>query len=412
MAAKKEAAMSSRKAPILILVALLLAGMSCQKTRLPSGQASESGMSQDQLNRIDVILKEAIRRGEIPGAVVVVGRKGKVVYRRAFGLSQVVPQALPMAKDMIFDLASLTKPVATAPSIMILAEQGRLSLTEKVKDYVPEFEPYLDETGKPGEDARLWHLLTHTSGLPPYLSSTDPAELEKMLGPSIATADLVAIIAKLKKSDPPGKAFHYSCLGYITLAHIIRQITGQTVAQFAAEHIFRPLRLEHTFYNPPAAFKDKCVPTQVLDGNPLRGIVHDPLARLQGGVSGNAGLFSTADDLAVFCQMILNKGTFEGKKILSPLTVERMTEVYPQAAFAGYGLGWDLDSDYSTNGGDLFGPRSFGHTGYTGTSMWIDPETDIFLIFLTNRIHPDDKGSIVALRSRLANVVAAALLTK
>jgi CubicO group peptidase (beta-lactamase class C family) len=317
-----------------------------------------------------------------------------------------------MAKDMIFDLASLTKPVATAPSIMILAEQGRLSLTEKVKDYVPEFEPYLDETGKPGEDARLWHLLTHTSGLPPYLSSTDPAELEKMLGPSIATADLVAIIAKLKKSDPPGKAFHYSCLGYITLAHIIRQITGQTVAQFAAEHIFRPLRLEHTFYNPPAAFKDKCVPTQVLDGNPLRGIVHDPLARLQGGVSGNAGLFSTADDLAVFCQMILNKGTFEGKKILSPLTVERMTEVYPQAAFAGYGLGWDLDSDYSTNGGDLFGPRSFGHTGYTGTSMWIDPETDIFLIFLTNRIHPDDKGSIVALRSRLANVVAAALLTK
>jgi CubicO group peptidase (beta-lactamase class C family) len=404
--------MLKTKTPILILLALLLAGMSCQKTRLPSGQASESGMSQDQLNRIDVILKEAIQRGEIPGAVVVVGRKGKVVYRRAFGSSQVVPQVLPMAEDMIFDLASLTKPVATAPSIMILAEQGRLSLTEKVKDYVPEFEPYLDEAGKPGEDARLWHLLTHTSGLPPYLSSTDPAELEKMLGPSIATADLVAVIAKLKKSDPPGKAFHYSCLGYITLAHIIRQITGQTVAQFAAENIFRPLRLEHTFFNPPAAFKDKCVPTQVLGGNPLRGVVHDPLARLQGGVSGNAGLFSTADDLAVFCQMILNKGTFEGKRILSPLTVERMTEVYPQAAFAGRGLGWDLDSDYSTNGGDLFGPRSFGHTGYTGTSMWIDPETDIFLIFLTNRVHPDDKGSIVALRSRLANVVAAALLKK
>lgn len=404
--------MLKTKTPILILLALLLAGMSCQKTRLPSGQASESGMSQDQLNRIDVILKEAIQRGEIPGAVVVVGRKGKVVYRRAFGSSQVVPQALPMAEDMIFDLASLTKPVATAPSIMILAEQGRLSLTEKVKDYVPEFEPYLDEAGKPGEDARLWHLLTHTSGLPPYLSSTDPVELEKMLGPSIATADLVAIIAKLKKSDPPGTAFHYSCLGYITLAHIIRQITGQTVAQFAAEHIFRPLHLEHTFYNPPAAFKDKCVPTQVLDGNPLRGVVHDPLARLQGGVSGNAGLFSTADDLAVFCQMILNKGTFEGKRILSPLTVERMTEVYPKAAFAGYGLGWDLDSDYSTNGGDLFGPRSFGHTGYTGTSMWIDPETGIFLIFLTNRVHPDNKGSIVALRSRLANVVAAAWLKK
>jgi CubicO group peptidase (beta-lactamase class C family) len=407
-----EPAMLRTKAPILILLALLLAGMSCQKSRLPSGKASESGMSQDQLNRIDALVKDAIRRREIPGAVVVVGRRGKVVYRRAFGSSQVVPQTLPMAEDMIFDLASMTKAVATAPSIMILAEQGRLSLTERVKDYVPDFEPYRDEAGKPGEDARLWHLLTHTSGLPPYLSSTDPAELEKMLGPSISTADLVAIIAKLKKSDPPGKAFHYSCLGYITLAHIIRRITGQTVAQFATENIFRPLRMEHTFFNPPAAFKEKCVPTQVLNGNPLRGVVHDPLARLQGGVSGNAGLFSTADDLAVFCQMILNKGTYEGKRILSPLAVERMTEVYPQAAFSGYGLGWDLDSNYSTNGGDLFGPHSFGHTGYTGTSMWIDPETDIFLIFLANRVHPDDKGSIVALRSRLANVVAAAVLKK
>ena len=396
----------------IILLAALCFGVSCQKSGVERGKAEDLGLSPEQMKRVGVIVEEAVRRGDIPGAVVVVGRKGKVALKRAFGSSQLVPQRLPMTEDMIFDLASLTKPLATATSLMILVEQGRLSLNEKVKNYLPEFEPYADETGQPGEDARLWHLLTHTSGLPAYLSSTDPAELEKMLGPSIKTADLVSLIGKLKKTDPPGQAFRYSCLGYIALAHIVQKVSGQTIAEFAGLHIFRPLRMKHTFYNPPFEFKDKCVPTLVLEGKPLRGVVHDPLARLQGGVSGNAGLFSTADDLAVFCQMILNKGLYGGKRILSPLTVERMTEVYPQAVVSGHGLGWDLDSAYSTAGGDLFGPRSFGHTGYTGTSVWIDPQTDMFLIFLTNRVHPDDKGSLVVLRSRLANAAAAAVIKK
>jgi len=170
--------------------------------------------------------------------------------------------------------------------------------------------------------------------------------------------------------------------------------------------------MTRTFYRPPADLLGKCVPTEVIAGQPLRGVVHDPLARLQGGVSGNAGLFSTADDLAVFAEMLLNGGEWNGVRILSPLSVARMTEIYPQVGASGRGIGWDIDTDYSTLRGDLFGPASYGHSGYTGTSIWIDPETRTAVVFLTNRVHPDDKGDIIAMRSKVANVVAAAVRAK
>ncbi len=170
--------------------------------------------------------------------------------------------------------------------------------------------------------------------------------------------------------------------------------------------------MTRTFYRPPEALLSSCVPTEVVNGALLRGVVHDPLARLQGGISGNAGLFSTADDLSVFAQMLLNRGEADGGRVLSPLAVERMTEIYPKVGESGRGLGWDLDSDYATVRGDLFGPASYGHSGYTGTSIWIDPETRTAVVFLTNRVHPDDKGDIIALRSKVANVVAAAIRTK
>jgi CubicO group peptidase (beta-lactamase class C family) len=367
----------------------------------------EVGMSSPRLRQLDVIIEEAIARKDFPGAVILVGRKGKTVFHKAYGQSQLVPQPRPMNAEMIFDLASITKPVATATSIMILAEQGRVSLDEKVKDYIPGFAVYVDKSGINGEDARLWHLLTHTSGLPPY---AEAAEVEKIYGRPCPTEQLASYIAQLKKSDPPGTTFHYSCLGYITLAHILKKITGQTIAEFSQEHIFGPLSMKQTSFNPAEKWREFCVPTQVIDGKPLVGIVHDPLARLQGGISGNAGLFSTADDLAVFAQMVLGQGECKGVRILSPLAVERMTSVWPESAFAGRGLGWDLDSGYSTNSGDLFGPNSYGHTGYTGTSIWIDPDTNTYVIFLTNRVHPDDKGAVIAMRSRVANVVAAAII--
>ena len=184
------------------------------------------------------------------------------------------------------------------------------------------------------------------------------------------------------------------------------------MAEFSVKNIFEPLNMNHTFYTPPNKFIPLCVPTEVINGKPLIGVVHDPLARLQAGISGNAGLFSTVDDMAIFAQMMLNKGELNDVRILSPLTVERTTELYPNVEFAGRGLGWDLNSAYSTNGGDLFGALSYGHSGYTGTSIWIDPETETFVILLTNRVHPFDKGSVVPLRSKVANIVAGSIVDK
>ena len=390
-------------------VALLLAASTAALLLgdgLPKAKPENVGMSSGHLSYIDRIIREALELKEFPGAVVLVARNGKTVYRKAFGESQWVPVVEPMTEDMIFDLASLTKPVATATSIMILVERGRLRLWDLVRDYVPEFVPYLHEKGVPGEGARLWHLLTHTSGLPAY---TDPRAVEKACGNPVATEDLVQVIARLPKEAPAGQRFTYSCLNYITLAYILQKVTGRTIADFAAENIFRPLGMSHTFFNPPEALRNKCVPTEFVDGAPLRGVVHDPLARLQGGVSGNAGLFSTADDLAVFAQMMLDGGAFGKVRVLGPLAVKRMTEIFPKTAPAGRGFGWDLTSDYGTVRGDLFGYSSYGHSGYTGTSIWIDPETQTVVILLTNSVHPDDKGDIIAMRSKVANVVAASI---
>ncbi len=396
------------KGAIAVMTAVLaLWSVSCADRDLPRGSLKDAGFSPDRLEQVSALINEAIARKEFPGAVLLVARKGKVVLHEAYGESRWVPQPKPMDRDMIFDLASLTKPVATAASVMLLVERGKISLWDRVKTYVPDFAPYRDWFGVDGEDARIWHLLTHTSGLPPY---TDAEAAAKALGRPCTPEALVKYIAALPKDNPAGEKFAYSCLGYITLAEIVRRVSGQTIDQFAVENIFKPLGMIRTFYKPDPTVLDLCVPTQMVDGQPLLGVVHDPLARLQDGISGNAGLFSTAADLAVFAQMLLDKGVYRGARIFSRAAVERMTEVFPRTAFAGRGLGWDLGSAYASNGGDLFGPRSFGHTGYTGTSVWIDPETKTIVVFLTNSVHPDDKGKVAPLRSRVANVVAAAII--
>ena len=400
-----------KKVSIGIVLILIAVFFSCQ-TKGPSvlpdrlDQQSQMDMSEKHLGFLENIIDEAVRNKEFPGADILVGRKERIVYHKIFGDSQLVPDRRPMEPEMMFDLASITKPVATATSVMILVERGKIRLGDKVKDFVPEFKPFVDEEGKMGEDACLWHLLTHTSGLPPYC---DAQEIIEKYGEPCPVDTLVTHIGELEKLNPPGEEFHYSCLGYITLAFIVKEVSGDNVAEFARKNIFDPLGMKHTCYIPERPLLERCVPTEVIDGKPLIGVVHDPLARLQGGISGNAGLFSTADDLALFARMLLNGGRLGETRILSPLTVNRMTAVFHDVSFSGRGLGWDLDSSYSTNGGDLFGPKSFGHTGYTGTSIWIDPETETFVIFLTNRVHPDDSGSVTALRSKVANVVAASI---
>jgi len=400
--------MSMRRIRSFFVFAMLLAAgaAALPGAALPAAKPETVGMSSSGLALLDGIIGEAVARKDFPGAVMLVAHKGKVVYRKAFGVSQWVPETRPLAPDMIFDLASVTKPVATATSVMLLVERGKIRLWDRVRLYVPEFTTWYGEKGLPGEEARLYNLLTHTSGLPPY---TDAKEAAKKLGDPCDTADLVNLIAAIPKERPVGSEFVYSCLNYITLAHIVHKVSGMTLDRFAAENIFKPLGMSRTFFRPPAELLDQCVPTEVVNGQPLRGIVHDPLARLQGGVSGNAGLFSTADDLAVFAQMMLDGGIYGGVRVLSPLTVARMTEIFPHLETFGRGFGWDIDTDYSTVRGDLLGPRSYGHSGYTGTSIWIDPETQTSVILLTNRVHPDDKGDIIALRSRVANVVAAAI---
>lgn len=362
------------------------------------------GLSSERLKNIDSVVLKNINEGNLPGAVVVIGGKNGVVYRKAFGYSWLVPEKKPMKVETIFDLASLTKPIATATSIMILLERGQISLEDEVRKYIPEFKPYVDEQGKEYH-AKIYHLLTHTSGLPDY---TNADSIKNKYGYP-APDGTIETICNLPRFAPPGKEFKYSCLGFITLAEIVKRVTAKNIADFSKKNIFIPLGMKNTTYNPDENQKKQCAPTEFRDGKIICGEVHDPLAYVQGGISGNAGLFSTAEDLAIFAQMILNKGVYKNKRILGSKTVELMTSIYPKVKFAGRGLGWDINSAYMQQRGDIFEIGSFGHTGFTGTSIHISKEENIFIIILTNRVHPDGKGNVVSLRRAIANIVASAI---
>ena len=370
-------------------------------TRPPSACAavnSASDLSEAQLAPLASVIEEAIRTGRCPGAVVLVGQQGRVVYRRAFGNRAVVPQQVRMTPDTIFDLASLTKVIATTTAVMQLVERGMISLEDPVADYWPEFKAH----GK--EDITVRELLTHYSGLRPDLDLKPEWSGYETALPMIVEETPVAV---------PGTRFIYSDINFETLGEIVRRVSGQPLEVFCAQNIFQPLGMKDTFFSPPPAVHDRVAPTQYQlgeTGKMLWGEVHDPTAYNMGGVAGHAGLFSTADDLAIFAQLLLNGGTYAGARVLSPLSVEKMTT--PQAppdAMILRGLGWDIDSPYASNRGELYPLGSYGHTGWTGTSIWIDPVSRTYVILLTNRVHPDGKGDVVGLRTRVASVVAAAL---
>ncbi|MCX8011443.1 MAG: beta-lactamase family protein, partial [Ignavibacteria bacterium] len=364
------------------------------------------GLSSSRLQLIDSLVDKAIKEKNCPGAVVLIGRKDKVVYRKAFGNSSLVPEIKSMTPETIFDLASLTKPIATATSIMILVERGVISLDDEVRKYVPDFVPFIDSITNKEHHAKIYHLLTHTSGLPAY---ADVKAIEELYGKP-SSDGTIKYISSLKKLNKPGELFRYSCPSFIILAEIVRRVSGKNIAEFSKEEIFKPLGMKQTFFNPPDDMKKFCAPTELSGKQPLCGFVHDQLAGIQGGISGNAGLFSNADDLAIFCQMMLNKGVYKGNRILGRKTVELMTTVYPKVEFAGRGLGWDINSIYMGQRGDIFEIGSYGHTGFTGTSILISPKEELFLIILTNRVHPDGKGTVLNLRREIANVVASAII--
>ncbi len=345
------------------------------------------------LSGIDGVVRQEVQAGHFPGAVVLVGTSDRILYHKAFGRAVAEPFAAPMQEDTVFDMASLTKPLATAASIMVLIDRRQLDPNDYVRRYLPAFAC----GGK--EEARIRHLLTHTSGLPPY---TDAKELKSRYG-CPCPDKVIEKICSLNAQSEPGKEFRYSCLSYITLAEIVRIVSGQNVAEFSQTNLFAPLGMSNTRFNPPATWQERIAATEMVDEGLLRGTVHDPLARLMGGISGNAGLFSTAADLSIYCRMLLHHGSWKGKQILSPAAVQMMTT----AQSHGRAYGFDASSSYAWVKGPYASPEAFCHTGYTGASLVCDPAVDTYVIILTNSVHPHDKGSTKNVRQKVAEIVFA-----
>jgi len=358
---------------------------------MPGCQTDQQRADRTRLAPIDGIVAEEIQAGHLPGAVVLVGRGDRVLYHKAFGLEVAEPFCETMQKDTIFDMASLTKPLATATAVLILADRGRLDVNDLVSQYLPAFAC----NGK--EQVRIRHLLTHTSGLPAY---TDANDLRTRFGES-CPEQVIETICNLKALNPPGEQFRYSCLGYITLARIVKIVSGQDIREFSRDNIFRPLGMKDTGFTPPASRCGRIAATEIVNGQLLRGTVHDPLARLMDGLGGNAGLFSTASDLSIYCRMLLHGGVWNGRRILSPAAVRMLTTEQSQ----GRAFGFDLSSAYAWVKGPNASRNAFCHTGYTGTSLVCDPDTGIYLILLTNSVHPHDKGAAKPIRQKLAALV-------
>ena len=344
-----------------------------------------------RFTEIDQVIEEEMANGNFPGAVVLVGQQDDIVYWRAFGNEVVDPCEEPAGKNTIFDLASMTKPIATAASIMILRDRKAIQLDDYVSKYLPAFAC----NGK--QDVRIEHLLTHTSGLPAY---TNAVELKEQFG-SPCPEKVIEKICALEAVSKPGEEFRYSCLGYITLAKIIETVSEQSIGDFSRENIFAPLGMKDTTFNPPESWERDIAATEVIDGLALRGTVHDPLARLMAGMSGNAGLFSNAYDLSIYCRMLLNSGKWQGKRILSPEAVILLTTERTH----GRACGFDVNSTYAWVKGSYASEEAFCHTGYTGTSIVCDPASKTFIIILTNRVHPDDDGTTKPVRIKVSDIV-------
>jgi len=378
---------------------------------LPSSKPATVGMSAERLAQMDQAIADSIARHELPGAVVLAARRGRVVWERAYGSRAVEPTREPMTTDTVFDMASLTKVVATATSIMILVERGKVRLSDPLSHYIPEIK------GEGRERITIELLLTHRSGYAPDFDLK-----ERWTGYDEAIKRLI----KEPLRNQPGTRFVYSDINYIALGEVVHRASGLMLDDFARQNIFAPLGMRDTGFHPAVKLKARIAPTEKRRGQLsylgdsaenagaegdewLRGQVHDPTAYRMDGVAGHAGLFSTAEDLAIYSQMILNGGQYRGVRIMSPLTVSAMTRPRLVSDEGARGLGWDINTSFSSNRGDLFPLGSFGHTGFTGTSIWIDPASQTFVIFLSNRVHPNGKGDVGPLRGRVASIVASAV---
>ncbi len=394
----------TRMALLLLLPAtLILARPAATRAGLPDAKPETLGFDPTRLSYVDEAIARAVAEKKVPGAVVVVGRRGRIALARAYGKRSLEAPEEAMTRDTAFDLASLTKPIATATSVMVLLERGWLRLGDRAVDHLPELKGG-------GKDAiTIEQLLRHRSGLIADNPIGDYAN-----GPEVAWRK----VAELDLESAPGEKFAYSDVGFLVLGRLVERVSGQSLDDFARATLFDPLGMIATGFRPIGAMPDdptpltQVAPTEPANGGMLRGVVHDPRARALGGVAGHAGLFGTADDLAVFAQMMLDGGRgLDGKRVLSPLTVRAMVDPAGTPEGQRRGLGWDVQTSYSTPRGALFGPTGFGHTGFTGTSLWVDPETETLVVLLTSRLHPDGKGaSPTALRAEVATLVASAIV--
>ena len=377
--------------PVYLLLGFTLQG--CM------AQAKSTDPRTAQLTGVDAVVDAAIERGEVPGAVLLVGDADGVFYRKAYGSRAIKPKAIPMTPDTVFDMASLTKPTATATSIMLLIERGQLKLSDKIADYIPEF-------GQNGKDKiTVEMLLLHRGGLTPDNSLKDYVGTRE---------EMIDRINALPTLWEPGTTYKYTDVGFIVLAELIEKITGRNVDQFSREEIFVPLGMNETTYKPTGDLAARCAPTEFIDGEWRLAEVHDPRAYRLGGIAGHAGLFSTVDDLSRYCRMLMNGGELDGVRILKQETVDEMTTPRP---LEGDDNGWRTygfsthTSDKSARGAVFDYETSFGHTGWTGTCYWIDPTNNLFYILLTSRCHPNgDEGSAGPIRREVATYIGQVLI--
>ena len=415
-------------------------------------------LSMSRMAKVDSVINNAIAADDFPGAVLCVVRKaldnesmGHILYLKAYGNRQVcsgrnvesgewIADTIAMTTDAVFDLASLSKCVGTTLSFMRLVEDGQVRLTDNVARYIPDFKPWESKPEKKGEavereDITIKHLLTHTSGIPAGIHVPSfMRRYEKYGNPKAMNLrdSLVTYLAKdAARLSRPGEVMRYSCLNFITLQAIIENVTGCRLDEYARREVFEPMQLKNTWYNcidsnPPYYADAPIVPTTVQeDGALLYGEVHDPTARIVNrGVSGNAGVFSTAEDLAVIASMLMNKGVIrlnkdglqgrvganERVRVFSEAAVETFFRVPTEFAEHGRALGWDISSGYSSGNGDLLSVGATpNHTGYTGTSMAIDMDRGVAVILLTNRVHPIDDGAVARTRAVVSNIIMSAL---
>ncbi|MCK9314911.1 MAG: beta-lactamase family protein [Verrucomicrobia bacterium] len=395
----------------VVLVAALFASLT-QGCRLGDNgynqktTAIRPSWDKEKMAEIESSVQERINNGDIPGGVLRIHMesprfadhpKKAGIYERTivFGDKALQPNVEPNSEDTIYDLASLTKVVATAPSIMLLQERGLINVDAPASQYLPAF------TNSAQKSITVRHLLTHTSGLRPGIGYK---------GWSGYDAGIATACKELPKQEP-GTKFVYSDINFILLGEIVRTVSNKRIDEFALENIYKPLGMVDTCYNPPLEKMDRIAPTQLTDGAMLRGVVHDPTSRTMDGVAGHAGVFSTIADLALYDNMLLHEGRY-GKnlkrQLFKPETVRLMASTQSPAGLeAQRSLGWDVATGYSSPRGDIFPPgESFGHTGFTGTSMWIFPKEGIFYIFLSNRVHPDGKGNVLGLQRILGTKIA------